>query len=57
MIHKVIKSGGKAYFINACLWGGGLFGNYKYYRITHIERNFFDEVVKWQSMYNPAIDD
>lgn len=56
MIHKVIKSDGKAYFINACLWGG-LFGNYKYYRITRIERNFFDEVVKFQSMYNPAIDD
>ena len=56
MIHKVIKSDGKAYFINACLWGG-LFGNYKYYRITHIGRNFFDEVVKFQSMYNPAIDD
>lgn len=56
MIHKVIKSDGKAYFINATLWGG-LFGNYTYYRITHVERNFFDEVVKWQGIYNPALDD
>lgn len=55
MIHKVIKSDGKAYFINACLWGG-LFGKYTYHRITRIERNYFDEVVTWQRLYNPAID-
>lgn len=55
MIHKVIKSEGKAYFIHASLWGG-LFGNYTYYRIRHVERNFFDEVVSWQEIYNPALD-
>lgn len=55
MIHKVIKSDGKAYFINACLWGG-LFGRYTYHRITRIERNYFNEVVTWQRLYNPAID-
>lgn len=55
MIHKVIKAHGKAYFLNARFWGG-LLGNYKYYRITQVRRDFFDTVVKYQRVYNPAID-